>query len=185
MKTSFIAAVLLLALGLNPIAMGAGATKSVVKAGEDVAGIIPSKCDAVSENLVANCGFETGDFRGWSRGSGFCFCSVTQEARFSGNFGLEDAGGADGWITQVLPTVAGQQYSLSFWLWNTGQPNWLRVRWEGVIVYELVDAPDLPWTQVQLDGLAASQDGSEISFDFYNELDWWSFDDVVVVPYPK
>ncbi len=49
MKTSFTVAVLLLALGFNPNAL---------------AGIIPSECDAVSENLVVNCGFETGDFRG-------------------------------------------------------------------------------------------------------------------------
>ncbi len=84
-----------------------------------------------------------------------------------------------------VPTVAGQQYSLSFWLWNTGQPNAFRVRWEGVIVYDLVDAPDLPWTQVQLNGLMASQDRSEIQFGFYNYLGWWFFDDVVVVPSPK
>ena len=81
--------------------------------------------------------------------------------------------------------MAGQQYSLSFWLQNTGQPNAFRVRWEGTIVYELVDAPDLPWTLVQLDGLVASQDGSLLAFGFYNERDWWFFDDVVVVPCRK
>jgi len=171
MKTSFTVAVVLLALGFNPNAL---------------AGIIPSECDAVSENLVVNCGFETGDFRGWLRGSGPCFCGITEEARFSGAFGLQHAGlGGLEYITQILPTVAGQQYSLSFWLWNTGQPNAFRVRWEGVIVYDLVDAPDLPWTQVQLNGLMASQDRSEIQFGFYNYLGWWFFDDVVVVPSPK
>lgn len=183
MKTSFRAAVLLFALGLNPIAMGAGATKSVVKAGENLAGIVPSICDAVSENLVANCGFETGDFRGWLTESPPCFCSIGPEARFSGNFGLDDAGGAGlAYVSQVLPTVAGQQYSLTFRLRNMGRPNRFQVRWDGEIVYELVDAADFPWTEFQLDGLVASKDRSEIRFGFYNELDSWFFDDIVVVP---
>ena len=28
----------------------------------------PSLCDSIAGNLVANCGFETGDFTGWTPG---------------------------------------------------------------------------------------------------------------------
>ena len=58
-------AVLLLALGLTPAAARAVVTKSAVKVGEDMAEITPSKCDAVPENLVGNCGFETGAYDPW------------------------------------------------------------------------------------------------------------------------
>ncbi len=150
------------------------------------AGAIARSCKDLISTTGGDSRFEIGDFRGWLRGSGPCFCGITEEARFSGNFGLQHAGlGGLDYITQILPTVPGQQYSLSFWLGNTGQPNAFEVRWEGVIVYELVDAPDLPWTLVQLNGLMASQDRSEIQFGFYNQLGWWFFDDVVVVPTPK
>lgn len=186
MKSSFIVAVLLLAIGFNPIAARAGANKSTNEgSGEHAARSTPSKCDAVLDNLVGNCGFETHVYYPWVPDQPLCFCGITAESRFSGNFGLQDAGlGSAHHITQFLPTVAGQQYSLSFWLQNTGKPNSFRVRWDGQLIYELVDAYDFPWTQVQIDGLFASRDGSELSFGFYNQNEWWFFDDVVVVPCP-
>src|SRR4051794_34103498 len=34
-------------------------------------------CDTVSGNLVANCGFETGNFNGWTQAGNTTFTSVT------------------------------------------------------------------------------------------------------------
>ncbi len=159
MNTPFVAAVLLVALGFEPSAI--------------LAGITPSKCDAVSENLVGNCGFKTGTFEGWLQRSGPCFCAISEEARATGNFGLEHAGlsGLE-YIAQNLPTAVGREYSLSFWLRNRGQPNAFQVWWDGVFVYDWVDAPNLDWTLVELNGLVASRDISELRFGFYNEPDW-------------
>src|SRR5215472_7139458 len=47
---------------------------------------VGSECDAVSDNIVANCGFETGDFRPeWTAQFG----AVVRDAAHSGNFGME------------------------------------------------------------------------------------------------
>jgi hypothetical protein len=89
----------------------------------------PSICDAIAGNLVTNCGFETGDFTGWTQtpattGSDF---GVTGTAFFvnSGTFGaffgatnppFEDM------MSQSIPTIAGDAYSVRFFLENFGMP---------------------------------------------------------------
>ncbi len=180
MKTSLRVAALLLALGFN-------------RAAAD--GITPSKCDAVSGNLVGNCGFETGAYYPWLYSQPPCFCAITEESRFTGNFGLEYGPTSLSYVWQLIPTVPGQHYSVSFLLRNIGvgdpvakeallQPNLFRMYWEGDLVYELADAPQLPWTVIQLD-LLASQPISEMRFGFYNPQEWWYFDDVVVLLSPR
>jgi len=79
--------------------------------------------------------------------------------------------------------MACQKYTLSFWLRNTGQPSAFRVFWGEALVYELVDAPDFPWTPISLEGLIASHDGTTLRFGFFNKPYWWFIDDIVVVPY--
>jgi hypothetical protein len=126
MKTSVRIAALLLAVSFNPIAARAGTTKNAVKSDQDPSGINPSECDTVPENLVDNCGFETGTWYPWRLG-GLCFCGVTASSRHSGNFGVEYG---QPWglepLYQVVPTMTGQKYALTFWLRNTGQPNAFR-----------------------------------------------------------
>ena len=39
-------------------------------------------CQSVSGNLVTNCGFETGDFTGWTPGGNFEFSSVTNNPTY-------------------------------------------------------------------------------------------------------
>ena len=171
----------------------ADATKIQIEVHDYAAGIIASKCDAVADNLVGNCGFETGDYYRWLPQQPPCFCAVTEASRFSGNFGLEYGPTDLAHVAQLLATVPGQQYSLSFLLRNTGnqfsehlptilQPNLFRVYWDGVIIYELADAPEIPWMSIQVDGLLASRPISELRFGFYNPEEWWYFDDVVVLP---
>ncbi len=144
MKTLVRITALLLAVSFNPIAARASTTKNAVKSDEDTSGINPSECDAVSENLVANCGFETGVFYPWGTGE-VGFFGVTVRSRFSGNFGVEYGSRCClEPLWQLVPTMAGQKYALTFWLRNTGQPNAFRVYWDGVPVYDLVDAPDFP-----------------------------------------
>jgi hypothetical protein len=179
MKKSLRVALLVLAFGTNRIDARAGTTAS--------------KCDEVSDNLVGNCGFETGEYYPWLPQQPPCFCAITEASRFSGNYGLEYGPTDLAYVSQLLATVPGQQYSLTFLLRNTGaadpehrptilQPNLFRVYWEGDVVYELADAPELPWMSIQVDGLLASRPISQLRFGFYNPVEWWYFDDVVVVP---
>jgi hypothetical protein len=185
MKTLVRIAALLLAVSFNPIAARASTTKNPVKSDQDTSGISPSECDTVSENLVDNCGFETGTWYPWRIGE-VCFCGVTTSARFSGKFGVQYGSPCClEPLYQRVPTVAGQKYALTFWLRNTGQPNAFRVYWDGALVYDLVDAPDFPWTPFCLEGLVASQDQTVLQFGFYNQPEWWFIDDIVLVPYPE
>jgi hypothetical protein len=61
-------------------------------------------CQSAPGNLVVNCGFETGDFSGWTTGGNFTDSFVTGSPyNFSGNFGAElGPVGSDGTLTQIL-----------------------------------------------------------------------------------
>ena len=82
-------------------------------------------CSSVAGNLVANCGFETGDFTGWS-GTVLTdlFSGVDNLDPFSGNDEafLGNEGGNDT-LFQTLNTVAGQAYTISFALNNDADPS--------------------------------------------------------------
>src|SRR5262249_39383110 len=72
-------------------------------------------------NLVANPGFETGNFTGWTQGGNTAATTVSGPAPHSGN----DAAnlgpvGSDGTLSQNVTTVVGQSYIFSFWLQNDG-----------------------------------------------------------------
>jgi len=49
----------------------------------------PSACDMVAGNLVMNCGFETGDFAGWTRSGDPTFTMIDSGSAHSGMFGLD------------------------------------------------------------------------------------------------
>jgi hypothetical protein len=57
--------------------------------------LVPSECDATPGNLVANCGFETGDFTSWTQSGDLSFTDVDPDCAHSGDFGL-CAGPVDG-----------------------------------------------------------------------------------------
>jgi hypothetical protein len=148
-----------------------------------VRGISASACDAVVGNLVVNCGFETGDFTNWIQSGDLAFTGVTGLARYTGAFGDQTGPIGDlGYITQILPTTAGQTYSLFFALRNANFPNEFQVIWDGVVIVDNVDMPDFDYTVVEIDGLVASGDGTELDFGFRNDPDYIYIDDIVVVP---
>ena len=74
----------------------------------------PSACDAVSGNLVVNCGFETTG--GWSALDAI---SVAHTGSKSLLLGLISPGATQ----QTIATVGGQSYSLGFWGSNVGFSN--------------------------------------------------------------
>jgi len=149
-----------------------------------------SVCDGVVGNLVTNCGFETGDFSGWTFTGSTSTNGVTNFMPHSGTFaaflGQERS---DGSLAQNVGTNA-TLYDLSFYLDNLGDAtNDFTVFWNGVdIGPDLMNAAPFSYTKFsfQLTGNAGAGSNS-LSFSFRNDDLFWFLDDVVVtsaVPEP-
>ena len=145
-------------------------------------------------NLVANCGFETGDFAGWVQSGDTSFTNVSPDAAHSGTFGARFGPVNDlGFIAQRISTIPGQLYNLSFWLVSSGRPNRFQVYWGGVLVSDSMHFPDtvapsaIPnapaYDQLSIPGLpGGSGSFTELKFGFFNMPYYFFLDDIVVVP---
>src|SRR5262249_5349602 len=119
LKSSLVSLSLILAVPALAVAQ----EKKAAPSSNSVINVFPN-CLQVPGNLIQNCGFESGTFDGWTQSADTSFTSVTTDAAHSGNFGAKiGPEGFAGFLTQVVPTTAGQRYDLSFWLRNAGQPN--------------------------------------------------------------
>jgi hypothetical protein len=138
-------------------------------------------CARVAGNLVANCGFETGDFTSWTRSGDSGFTSIDAIAAHSGSFGLNiGPTGGLGFIAQNLATKAGGSYSLCYWLANLGGPaNRFQVSWGGTIIRDDSNLSVFPYTQSCIDVVAPS-DSTELKFGFLQVPSFFHFDDVSV-----
>jgi hypothetical protein len=140
-------------------------------------------CDHVPGNLVANCGFETGDFTAWARSGDTSFTSIDRGAGHSGMFGLVAGPSGLGFIAQNLATTPGGTYSICYWLLNLGgPPNRFQVSWGGTVIRDEYDL--LPWggyMQFCQDAVAPS-DTTEVKFGFQQLPSFFLFDDVSVAP---
>lgn len=164
----------------------------------------PSSCDAVAGNLVANCGFESGDFGSWAvtHRSGLPNLGVSQgpnSGRFNaffgavGGFGMPSGYDA---ITQSLPTTPGQTYSISFAAvgsyFSDPQNNGLRVLFGGAPVFDQgLTFPGLqgpfgyvPYSTYVVTGVAAGTT-TDLTVAAYNDASVTLVDDVVVSAAPE
>ncbi len=131
--------------------------------------------------IETNGGFETGDFTGWTQFGGTAYDSVNSSDPYSGNgsafFGPVDSSG----ISQILPTIVGQKYEVSFRLGNyEGTPNAFSWSWNSV-----AQAPNLadsaPTGYTNYGGLLTATGSSTVlSFSFQNQTSFWKLDDVRV-----
>jgi hypothetical protein len=144
-----------------------------------------SICDAVAGNLVVNCGFETGDFTGWSNTGNTGFTGVSGSAPYvnSGNFGAQlGPVGSDGFLSQNVGSNT-TLYNVSFYLYNDGgTPNDFTVFWNGVDVGpDLVDVGGFAYTQFAgvLTGNAGVGSNS-LTFAYRQDPAYFGLDDVVV-----
>jgi len=166
-------------LGSIAIAVVMGAIVSGLGSGSAIA--IPSICDSIAGNLVANCGFETGTFSSWTQ-SGNTGSTDTDGDIHSGSFGAEFGPiGSLGFITQNLSTTVGGTYDLAFWLQNdSGTPvNHFEAAWNGVIIFALDDSPAFPYTLFTFPVTATSA-STPLQFGFRHDPSFWDFDDVSV-----
>ncbi len=145
-------------------------------------------------NLVTNGSFETGNFLGWSVPPNIFLPDPNAQG-----FWVAGGGGSEGehfaalsstnlrFITQILPTTAGQDYVLTFWMRRPDNfPGTFQVRFEGQVVLSTgAPLPDgLNWFQFTVP-LHANINGSFIEFGQHAFPAYYGLDDIRVVPIPS
>jgi hypothetical protein len=160
-----------------------------------------SLCDAVAGNLVTNCGFETGDFTGWTFGgntanAGDNYYGVDAFDANSGNDGAYmsqdfiDGGTTPVDLSETLATILGDTYQISYWLEQdtvptTGYTHGFSASFDGTAFQTLTPTIATPgpvgsFTEYSFTE-TASGPSSTLQFAFENDDNYWSFDDVSVV----
>ncbi len=91
-----------------------------------------------------------------------------------------------GFLSQGLPTIAGQKYLLSFWLANPagGTPNEFQVTWNGTTLFDQADLGQFGWTNFQYVVTTDTQ-SSTLQFGFRNDPSAFALDDISVLAVPS
>ena len=160
----------------------------------------PSFCDAIAGNLVANCGFETGDFTGWTIGGnalnpGGNYYGVDFFDANSGLYGaymsqdFVDAGTTPVTLSQTLATSVGQKYTVTFFLEQDTPPtpgymHGFTALWGATTMLSLTPSIASPGTVGSFTEYTytetATSASTVLSFSFENDDNYWSFDDTSV-----
>ncbi|CAN5803409.1 hypothetical protein BH11PLA1_BH11PLA1_13880 [soil metagenome] len=152
-----------------------------------VAGCLTATAHA---ELVVNGGFEAGNFFGWTPSvAPYPLFDVTNNFGHSGTSSAFFADSVDRSITQLLPTTAGQQYQLSFYVFN-GQVNGgtgdhFQVTWEGQIILDQnpILFPGSQWSLFSTN-VTAGVSGSLLGFAAFDAPAFSYLDDVSVALVP-
>jgi hypothetical protein len=166
----------LLKRGLSTAALAAGMALSGVAQAE----------------LVTNGGFESGDFNGWSQFGLTDYDAVAAEASYvhggehAAFFGAPQSIGG---ISQQLATIAGQRYTLRFWLGNMGASvlnddtrSFFSFAIGGVVqpASLLYDKTASDLTSYAL-SFTAAEAATDLTFSFRHDENFWFLDDVSVI----
>ena len=145
----------------------------------------------VSQPLVQNGGFETGDWTGWTFGGNSANSFVTRHDYpinnpHSGNYfaALGDQYSL-AYLSQTAPTLAGQSYLLSLWMNSPdgSTPNEFNVSWNGTTLTDLVNMPKLGWTNLQFI-VTATSGSTVLQFGERDDNSILGLDDVSLTPIP-
>ena len=85
------------------------------------------------------------------------------------------------YISQLLPTIAGTEYDLSFWVRSFKGKGHYSVFWDGVLLDDILLAPNGAMTHAAFSSLYASANATLLEIPGRNDLHAISFDDFRVV----
>jgi hypothetical protein len=147
-----------------------------------------------AQNLVTDGDFEAPNLSAWTIVSGGDSASpaLTNLTAHSSSQSLSffETGSFDT-LSQTISTVAGQSYSLSFWLaTNTdftdpgelGASEEFQVLWNGDTVYDSTTLEISPFTLLSIEPLTADGSTSTLTFRVRNDPDSYYLDDVSLTP---
>jgi hypothetical protein len=159
-----------------------------------------SLCDAVAGNVVANCGFETGDFTDWTISGNTAnqdgsYYGVDAFDANSGNYGaymsedfLASSSAVD--LSETLATTIGDSFDVTFYLEQDTAPylgytHAFTATWGGTTILSLTPTVASPgpvgsFTEYTFTETATAA-STTLQFAFQNDDQYWSFDDVSVV----
>jgi hypothetical protein len=146
----------------------------------------------VNQPLVQNGGFETGDFTGWTQSGNPGYTTVYSggsQFAHSGTYGARMGPvGSLGYLSQTLPTIAGQNYLLSLWLDSpntsgTLTPNEFSILWNGSKIFDQPNIAKIGWTNLQFI-VTATGSSAVLQFGFRDDPYYLGLDDISVTPIP-
>lgn len=144
-----------------------------------------SICDSISGNLLQNCGFEAGNFSGWTQSGNTDSTFVV--ANFDGFlpnsgalFAAMGPADTDGFLSQTLATTPGAFYTIAWYLASDGStPNDFNVTWDGNTIFSQADITVPDWILYSFTEVATSASTS-LTFGFRNDLGYLALDDTSV-----
>jgi hypothetical protein len=187
---------------LNPAAnnLAAGVYTANVRLTNTTSGLTQTRQFTlqVGQELVQDGGFEAGDFAYWDLpGNNSAAYNFVDDGStygspltpFEGNY-FADLGqfNSFAYLSQTLPTRAGQTYLLSFWLQcadlgSATAPNQFITQWNGSTVLNDVNVPAAGWVNRSHVVIAAAA-STVLQFGFFNDPGVFGLDDVSIVPIP-
>jgi hypothetical protein len=150
----------------------------------------------IGQELVQNGGFELGDFAWWNlagdNAANYSFAddgTISSITAHSGTY-LAALGESNSlaYLSQTVPTRAGQPYLLSFWLTSPGannQPNQFLVEWDTNstpnTLFDQFNLGAFDWTNLQFLATATGSN-TTLNFGFRNDPGYFGLDDVSLIP---
>jgi hypothetical protein len=145
-----------------------------------------------STPLIVNGGFEYGSTAYWTlSGASFssfvgCVGYSSSEKTFihSGFYAAllgDNSGSGPGYLSQTIPTVAGERYNLSFWLDNISEvaTNDFSVTWNGTNIFDQSNLGNFAFSNFQFTVIGAANQ-SVLQFGFDEDTNFFGLDDVTL-----